>query len=216
MNQMTLISRRTPSVRCEDWGRDRPRAQVPIWTFTETERQKNAQIEDDMIASMKPRKKTVTEELFGDSRSNEQRQEDNRAAILAHLDVPRTAKEIADRMGRGQETVATSLRRMKELGTVDCVEQPRGEDGRPVGRLWSKTIAPHVRSNLEKGRAKREALFALIDGPQTVRELAERMGLRITNVRDMLAVLEQDGRVKKAGKTAKVHHGGIASLWVRA
>jgi len=69
---------------------------------------------------------------------------------------------------------------------------------------------------MEKGRAKRERLFELMDSPKTARELAEQMGVRVSNVRDMLAVLKQDRRVKQEGKTPKVHHGGIADLWVRA
>lgn len=93
------------------------------------------------------------------------------------------------------------------------------EKAKPKERRAPETPGTYVAAiaaNIAKGEAKRESLLALMDGPQTARELSERMEVTLSNVRDMLTVLLREGKVTRDGKTPKVHHGGIADLWVRA
>jgi predicted transcriptional regulator len=214
---MTLHSQLPAPVRNALIGVERVRPQVPLALYSLAERVENALTENKMIAGMKPRrKKTHQEELFGDSRTNEQRIADNRAAIMSHLTEPRTAKQIADLMGRGQETVATSLRRMKEAGMVDFTEQPRGEDGRPVGRLWHKVQRANVKANIVKGAKTRQSVLALITRPMLTVELAEAFGRHPHHMRQILRDMERAGMIKREGFGPKPEKGAAPVLWIRA
>lgn len=210
---MNMISQLPQPARLEAVGDRRLPVQVPIAQWTDYERRCNRIIEDLMIASIKPRRKSHIAEMFGDSRTNEQRAAETRKAILAQLDTPKTAQEIAAAIGKCDSTISTRLNVLRKAGIVDYTEPPR--EGYPKGRIWRKLVRANIEANIAKGAAKRERLFAIMDKPQTVREMAERLGVKSPNVRDMLNVLEREGRVERAGKTPKRHHGGIADLWVR-
>lgn len=213
---MNMISQLPQVARFTAVGERRLPVQVPIVTYTLAERVENAHTENAMIASIKPRKKSHQEVLFGDSRTNEQKIADNRAAILSHLDQPRTAKQVADLMGRCQETVATSLRRMREIGMVDYSEQPRGEDGRPVGRLWHKVLRGNVKANIAKGQKTRNTVLALITRPMLTVELAEAFGRHPHHMRQILRDMERAGMIRREGYGPKPEKGAAPVLWVKA
>lgn len=213
---MNMISQLPQPARFESVGERRLPVQVPIVTYTLAERVQNAKIENAMIASITPRKKTRTEELFGDSRSNEQRTADSRAAILAHLDEPRTADQIAARLKGSHCAVIANLRKMMEAGMVTYTQPPRGPGGRPTARIWTKAQRANVTANIAKGNKTRTEVLALINSPVTTAELAAAYDRHPRHMRAILREMEKAGMIERAGFGEKPVKGAAPVLWVRA
>ena len=213
---MNMISQLPQPARFTAVGERRVPVQKPVASYEVDESLEAAMLRRMQELNVKPRKKTHAEIAFGDIRTNEQKIADNRAAIISHLDEPRTAKQVADLMGRCQETVATSLRRMREIGMVDFTEQPRGEDNRQAPRLWHKAHAPHVKANIAKGQKTRQAVLALIDGPTMTADLAEAFGRDVHHMRQILRDMERAGMIKRDGYGPKPEKGAAPVLWCRA
>ena len=205
MNAMTLISRRTASVRCEDFGRDKTYRQT-VAQWTDYERRCNRIIEDLMIREADRLRGSFPDQPIGRSDIS---QETARGNILAALDVPRSGKEIAEIVGRSGESVLHSLRKMEADGYVAHKLQPRIQ-GRNQPRIWFATgkRLPSVNEN-------RARVLKLMTEPMTISQIAEKSGVSLDGVRKMMRQMGDDGIVRTDGEVLTTKNQ-MATLWVRA
>lgn len=206
---MNMISQLPQPARFESVGERRLPVQVPIRLFTLSERVDNAKIENAMIVEAarlnQHRTHSRVEETFGDCRTNEKRSAECRAAILAQLDIPQTAQQIAASLGKGDATIMTRLKQMHIEGIVGFTEQPRGADGRPVGRIWRKVQAEP--SSLQM----RQDILNTLTKPMTSNQVAKALGRNARWVGKVMRDMLRDGCLERS----KVG-GSVAALWVRA
>lgn len=218
MTAMTLISRRTASVRCEDFGRDK-QYHKPVAQWTDYERRCNRIIEDLMIiegAKLAKRKRAAAEQA--EANSNEARRREAWMPILDVMDGPMTSQQIAPLVGRQVSPVANSLKAMEKAGLVSRKEQGRNANGQQMPFIWTRAdgLPCHI-GNRAKGDKARKAVLDLMDGPTTASQMAEKIGYGAHHCQQLFRELERRGMVKRAGKGPKVNGKGSApTLWVRA
>lgn len=213
MTIMTLPSRTSPSVRCEDWGRDRTYHQ-PLVTYTLAERVENAKTENDMIASMaggypqraagsdEPRAKTP----HGCAES----------LIIAALDEPRTGAEIAEATGLAMSTIWKRLGKLEERGKIFATDQGNRADGGPMPRLWQKAAAPNVIANIQRGKETDARVLSMMDSPVAPFQIMAKAGLSRAAISASFRRLAKDGLIKQAPEPVRNSRGLPVTTWVRA
>jgi DNA-binding transcriptional ArsR family regulator len=131
-----LQSRTSPSVRCEDWGRNaNPRAQLYGYSQAELEQNREAEalMMDKWAASVPLELKTPQHR----HQRNFASAEELRDEILATLQEPMTIRQISSEVGASGASVVFHLRKMEQDGKVESTRQGKYPNGtnRPI--LWS-------------------------------------------------------------------------------
>lgn len=147
MTLMTLPSRNTPSVRCEDYGRARLPVQVPIAQWTLAERVANARIENKMLAAIEgsapiknnlPDSSAVSAMTAVSSAMAKERSEEALQRVLSRMDEPTTASRIAEGLGVTTQNVFRHLRALHAQGRARKVGTTVTDDNRNRTTIWVK------------------------------------------------------------------------------
>lgn len=179
MSMMSLISRQTPSVRCEDYGR----GATPTFAaaeYTEAARDRIRQAEDAMIARMTGDVKKTGRN--GDLKWNEVRHADSDAVILAILNTPKTARQIAAIANKSENNVFNILKRLEANARVIRGVKRKDAKGRIVGARWHRmagydaAMDPAKIVNKVKGNETRKAALEALEAPMTASQIAHVVG----------------------------------------
>jgi predicted Rossmann fold nucleotide-binding protein DprA/Smf involved in DNA uptake len=115
---MNMISQLPQPARFESVGERRLPVQVPIVTYTLSERVQNAKIENAMRAQKFAPPPLPPSQPEVEPRHLLERGDANRKAVLAALDTPKRCSEIAEETGIKINTVHTIIDRLKNHGLV--------------------------------------------------------------------------------------------------
>jgi predicted transcriptional regulator len=178
MSMMSLISRQTPSVRCDHYGRRSTPTFKPA-AYTDAERARIREREDDMIARMA---NTVRQQ------PTLSRDMEAPTVVVGALDKPRTAREIAEILDKTESTVMSILRRLEAENVVAQYGYRPASCGRPRARLWmrgtksieaARAAAANRTATIsaESREATDKAALAALIRPMQAREVGEAIGM---------------------------------------
>lgn len=176
-----------------------------IAQYTLAERVQNAHIENAMIAALSPRrvaepKPEVVAIPVPTSKLNK--------SILAMIETPSTATDIAAQLDMGQGHVVWHLRRMRDDGLVCNVKQ----GGLSLWHLPG--CAPQHEPEPSQSDRARARMLSALTVPSTAKVLGEKVGCDSRSVTELLKRMERDGLVTRAGHDVK-RGGNAAVIWAR-
>jgi hypothetical protein len=176
------------------------RHQVRIST-TKLESTPKADVEAAMIRGMTgDAKRTGRKDLL---KWNEVRHIEAQKALLAKLDTPQTAGQLAVAMGKSESNIHNVLKRLEGEGRVIRGGRGRDDRGRIVGALWHRTEAydappdPAKACTKVKGNATRKAALAALTKPKTAAQVAEEIDRSQCHTLEILRFWEALGEVKR-------------------
>jgi predicted ArsR family transcriptional regulator len=131
----------------------------------------------------------------------------NRARVLAALDVPRTKHQLADITGLTSRQVTDALDHLRSTGRITAAGRV-SQQGLPSLSTWARTSSAEP----QPGPTIQRAVLAALATPGTVREVAERSGLRYGQVLGAVQKLQPKGLIVQVGEK---HQGGNrpAPVW---
>lgn len=198
MSMMSLISRQTPSVRCEDAGRKSVPTPVEA-KFNLADRVVNARRENDMIAAMAGLKKAEKQK----KKTPDTRQTEAGNVVLDQLATPKTGRKIADIIFKSENNVLGILKRLEGEGRVIRGAKRKDARGRPLGALWHRLpgydapMDPAKIANKVKGNETRKTVLDILEVPMTSKQIAQAVGRSQCHTLEILRFWEALGEVKR-------------------